>query len=59
MASRVARRENVSLASFPQFPYISTARGTHTHPSSLHLGSLALCLRVSADRAAKPDVMHA
>ena len=57
MASWVSKQENVSFALFPQLPYISTARGTHTHPSSLHLGSLALCLRASATCAGGNDVL--
>ena len=57
MASRVAKQENVSFALFPQLPYISTARGTHTHPSSLHVGSLALCLRAFATCAGGNDVL--
>ena len=44
MTSRVAIRIKVVCASLPQLPYVSTARGTHTQPSSWHLGSLAMCL---------------
>ena len=33
------------------------ASGTHTHPSSEHLGSLALCFRTSASSAAAPTNM--
>ena len=51
MASRVARQENVSLASFPP---IFIGMECQRDPSSLHLGSLALCFHVSADSAAKP-----
>jgi hypothetical protein len=46
MAMQDARREKV--ASLPQLPYVSTAGGIQTHPSSEHLGSLALCFRISA-----------
>ena len=44
MSNRVARRKNISLTSFPPIPI-------------LHLGSLALCLRASAD--VESDVVHA
>ena len=43
----------------PQLPYVSTASGTQTHPSSEHLGSLALCFRTSASSAAAPTDMLA
>ena len=59
MASRVARRIKVVCASLPQLPYVSTARGTHTQPSSWHLGSLVMCLRCSLAAAAAPTVIPA
>ncbi|KAL5500203.1 hypothetical protein EMCRGX_G011722 [Ephydatia muelleri] len=45
------RREKDCCASVPQHPYDSTARGMHTHPSSAHFESLALCFLASATRA--------
>ena len=51
----MARREKEVWASLPQFPYVSTARGIHTHPSSEHLGSFALCFLASASSAAAPS----
>ena len=36
-----ATEEIMAVASFPQAPYVSTTIGTHTHPRSEHLGSLA------------------
>ena len=33
---------------FLQLPYVSTASGTQTHPSSEHVGSLVLCFHTSA-----------
>ena len=59
MASRVARRVTVVCATLPQLPYVSTARGTHTQPSSWHLGSLAMCLRCLLAAAAAPAVIPA
>ena len=47
-----ARREKVACASLPQLPYVSTASGTQTYPSSEHLGSLTLCFRTSASSTA-------
>ena len=46
MASREARREKTLWASFPQLPYVSTARGIHVHPNSWHLVSLATCFLI-------------
>ena len=43
----------------PQLPYVSTASGIQTHPSSEHLGSLALCFHTSASSAAAPTDMLA
>ena len=40
------------MASFPQAPYDSTTIGTHTHPTSEHLGSLAWCFLNSVAWAA-------
>ena len=57
VAMQDARREKVARASLPQLPYVSTASGTQTHPSSEHLGSLALCFRPSASSAAAPTDM--
>ena len=59
MASRVARRVKVVCASLPQLPYVLTVRGTHTQPSSWHLGSLAMCLHCSLAAAAAPAVIPA
>ena len=59
MASRVARRIKVVCASLSQLPCVSTARGTHTQPSSWHFGSLAMCLRCSLPAAAAPAVIPA
>ena len=59
MSRRAARREKDCCASVPQHPYDSTARGMHTHPSSAHLESLALCFLVSATRAEDPDLTPA
>ena len=54
MARRAARREKDCCASVPQHPYDSTAREMHTHPSSAHFESLALCFLASANRAEDP-----
>ena len=54
VASRDASCEKASIASFPHAPYVSATRGTHNQPSSLHLGSLALCFLPSVARAADP-----
>ena len=43
VASLEATEEIMAVASFPQAPYVSTTIGTHTHPRSEHLGSLAWC----------------
>ena len=43
----------------PVAVYVSTASGTETHPSSEHLGSLALCFRTSASNAAAPTDIYA
>ena len=51
LARRAARREKDCCASVPQHPYDSTAKGMHTHPSSAHFESLALCFLASANRA--------
>ena len=56
MARQAARLEKDCCASVPQHPYDSTARGMHTHPSSAHLGSLALCFLASATRAEDPNL---
>ena len=47
-AKHATSRAKVLLASSPQLQYNSTARGTHTQPSSAHVGSLAVCLLLSA-----------
>ncbi|KAL5488937.1 hypothetical protein EMCRGX_G017964 [Ephydatia muelleri] len=59
MARRAARREKDCCASVPQHPYDSTARGMHTHPSSAHFESLALCFLASANRAEDPHLTPA
>ena len=59
MASQAVRRIKMVCASLPQLPYISTARGTHTQPSSWHLGSLAMCLHCSLAAAAAPTIIPA
>ena len=41
VASLEAIDEMIEEASSPQAPYDSATMGTHTHPSSEHLGSLA------------------
>ncbi|KAL5479500.1 hypothetical protein EMCRGX_G023027 [Ephydatia muelleri] len=57
MARRAARREKDCCASVPQHPYDSTARGMHTHPSSAHFESLALCFSPhAATRAEDPHL---
>ena len=56
MASRVARWVKVVCVSLSQLLYVSTTRGTHTQPSSWHLGSLAMCLRCSLAAAAAPVI---
>ena len=56
MARRATRHEKDCCASVPQHPYDSTATGTHTHPSSAHLESLALCFLASATRAEDPHL---
>ena len=53
-----ARQEKVALPKVP-YMYVSTASGTQTHPSSEHLGSLALCFCTSASSAAAPTDMLA
>ena len=59
MARRASRREKDCCASVPQHPYDSTARGMHTHPSSAHFESLALCFLASATRAEDPPLTPA
>eukprot|EP00731_Ephydatia_muelleri_P011203 Em0006g97a len=59
VAMQDARREKMARASLPQLPYVSTASGTQTHPSSEHLGSLAMYFRTSAISAAAPTDMLA
>ena len=49
------RRLKTSRASFPQLPYVSTARGMHNHPKSWHLASLVVCFLPSATRPAAPS----
>ena len=44
---------------FLQLPYVSTASGTQTHPSSEHVGSLVLCFHTSVSSAAGPTDMLA
>ena len=41
VASLEATEEIMAVASFPQAPYVSMTIGTHAHPRSEHLGSLA------------------
>ena len=48
----MATEETMAVASFPQAPYVSTTIGTHTHPRSVRLGSLAWCFLHSVTRAA-------
>ena len=46
-----------SQSPVPQHPYVSTASGTHFHPNSLHLSSLALLLsHCLASKAVDPAV---
>ena len=59
MARRATRREKDCCASVPQHSYDSTARGMHTHPSSAHFESLALCFLASANRAEDPHLTPA
>eukprot|EP00731_Ephydatia_muelleri_P002396 Em0001g2396a len=59
MARRAARLEKDCCASVPQHPYDSTAKGMHTHPSSAHFESLALCFLASANRAEDPHLTPA
>ena len=56
VAMQDARQGKVARASLPQLLYVSTASATQTHPSSEHLGSLALCFRISASSAAAPGL---
>ena len=42
VASLEAIDEMIEEASSPQAPYDSATMGTHTHPSSEHLGSLVV-----------------
>ncbi|KAL5499464.1 hypothetical protein EMCRGX_G010890 [Ephydatia muelleri] len=59
MARRAARREKDCCASVSQHPYDSTAKEMHTHPSSAHFESLALCFLASANRAEDPHLTPA
>ena len=52
VASLEATEEIMAVASFPHAPYVSTTIGTHTHPRSEHLGSLAWCFLDSVAWAA-------
>ena len=52
VASLEATEEIMAVASFPQAPYVSMTIGTHTHPRSEHLGSLAWCFLDSVAWAA-------
>ena len=52
VASLEATEEIMAVASIPQAPYISTTIGTHTHPRSEHLESLAWCFLDSVAWAA-------
>ena len=56
---RVASLDSACVASVPQHPYVSTTRGIHAQPSSLHLSSFTRCLRIWAAKAAEPAVTHA
>ena len=47
VASLEAIEEMMAEASSPQAPYDSATVGTHTHPSSEHLGSLVWCFLAS------------
>ena len=47
VASLEAIEEMMAEASSPQTPYDSATMGTHTHPSSEHLGSLTRCFLAS------------
>ena len=48
--------ENISWASFPQLPYISTATGMQVHHNYRHLRPLESSLRASAAKAAAPTI---
>ena len=56
VASLEASWDNTFLTSEPQHPYVSTAKGVQTQPSSEHFASLAWCFLSSAAHAADPAV---
>ena len=56
VAIRAASLSRHLMASSPQHPYVSTAKGMQTQPKRLHFASLVACLRASAADAADPAV---
>ena len=48
VAIRAASLSRHLMASSPQHPYVSTAKGMQTQPKRLHFASLEACLRASA-----------
>ena len=56
LAIRAASLSRHLMASSPQHPYVSTAKGMQTQPKRLHFASLVACLRASAADAADPAV---
>ena len=56
VAIRAASLSRHFMASSPQHPYVSTAKGMQTQPKRLHFASLEACLRASAADAVDPAV---
>ena len=56
LAIRAASLSRHLMASSPQHPYVSTAKGMQTQPTRLHFASLVACLRASAADTADPAV---